>query len=70
LKIPQGQINKWNLSESTLESLAENKRKVDAGLLPRFVGGTVDASSDPNLERICKRTIEFTHLINPKTRRK
>ena len=61
--------NKWNLSPETLEAYAENQRKVDAGLLPKYIGGTVDASSNPDLERACKRVIDFSNLINPKTRR-
>jgi hypothetical protein len=66
----ESNTNKWNLSPETLEAYAENKRKVDAGLLPRYIGGgTVDATSNPDLERACKRVIEFTNLINPKTRR-
>jgi hypothetical protein len=66
---PQGQINESNLSPSTLEAYAENKRKVDAGLLPQYIGGSIDPPSNPDLERACKRIIDFTNLINPKTRR-
>jgi hypothetical protein len=41
--------NKWNLSPETLEAYAENKRKVDAGLLPKYLGGTAE-SSNPELD--------------------
>jgi hypothetical protein len=65
----QGQINESNLSPSILEAYTENKRKVDAGLLPRYIGGSIDPPSNPDLERACKCVIDFSNLINPKTRR-
>jgi hypothetical protein len=34
-----------NLSPETLASMAETKRKVDAGLLPRYIGGTTEQSN-------------------------
>jgi hypothetical protein len=59
----QGQINKSNLSPSTLEAFAENKRKVDAGLLPRYIGGSVDIPSNPEVEKQAKRILRFSGLI-------
>jgi hypothetical protein len=61
--------NQWNLSLATLEAYAENKRKVDAGLLPKYIGGSIDPPSNPDLEHSCKRVIDFANLINPKIRR-
>jgi hypothetical protein len=39
-----------NLSPATLEAYAQNKRLVDAGLLPKYIGGG-DAPSNPEAER-------------------
>jgi hypothetical protein len=47
-----------NLSQSTLDSMAENKRKVDAGLLPKYIGGTADLGN-PEVERQAERVYEF-----------
>jgi hypothetical protein len=47
-----------NLSQSTLDSMAENKRKVDAGLLPRYIGGTTE-QSNPEIEKQAERVHEF-----------
>jgi hypothetical protein len=60
--------SKWNLSPETLEAYAENKRLVDAGLLPKYIGGSVGAPSNPEVERQAERIYKFTHLIN-RTRR-
>lgn len=47
-----------NLSKSTLNYMAENKRLVDAGLLPKYIGGTVE-TSNPEVEKKAKRMYEF-----------
>jgi hypothetical protein len=60
--------SKWNLSPETLDAYAENKRLVDAGLLPKYIGGSVDAPSNPEVELQAERIYKFTHLIN-RTRR-
>jgi hypothetical protein len=39
-----------NLSPETLEHMADTKRKVDAGLLPKYIGGTTE-QSNPEIER-------------------
>jgi hypothetical protein len=51
-----------NLSQSTLDSMAENKRKVDAGLLPRYIGGTTE-QSNPEIEKQAKRVYEFSRIL-------
>jgi hypothetical protein len=50
--------NTSNLSPETLASMAENKRKVDAGLLPRYIGGTTE-QSNPDIEKQAERVHEF-----------
>jgi hypothetical protein len=60
--------NQWNLSPETLEAYADNDRKVKAGLLPKYIGGTAEAPSNPEVERQTERVYKFTHLIN-RTRR-
>jgi hypothetical protein len=66
----QGESNqsKWNLSPATLETYSENKRLVDASLLPKYIGGTAEAPSNPEVEHQAERIYKFTHLIN-RTRR-
>jgi hypothetical protein len=66
----QGESNqsKWNLSPETLEAYTENQRKVDAGLLPKYIGGSAGTLSDPEVETQAKLVYEFSHLINPKRR--
>jgi len=57
-----------NLSPETLDSMAENKRKVDAGLLPRYIGGTAE-SSNPEVERQAEAVYKFSHILgNRKSR--
>jgi hypothetical protein len=57
-----------NLSPETLEHMAQNKRLVDSGQLPRFVDNTAD-SSNPELEKQAKRVYEFSHMLgNRKSR--
>jgi hypothetical protein len=68
LESRQKQPNKWNLSPETLETYAENKRKVDAGLLPKIIGGSLVTPSNPDLEHVCRRVKDFTNIINPKRR--
>jgi hypothetical protein len=58
-----------NLSPDTLEDMAENKRKVDAGLLPKYIGGTAEAPSNPDLERQAEAVYKFSHILgNRKSR--
>jgi hypothetical protein len=58
-----------NLSPATLESYAKNKRLVDAGLLPKYIGGTAEAPSNPEVERQAERVYKFTHILgNRKSR--
>jgi hypothetical protein len=67
----QGESNqsKWNLSPATLEAYAENKRLVDAGHLPKYIGGTADVPSNPEVERQAERVYKFTHILgNRKSR--
>jgi hypothetical protein len=59
-------INKWNLSPETLEAYAENKRKVEAGLLPKYIGGSVDAPNNPEVENRALRVVKFCKLIKDK----
>jgi hypothetical protein len=60
--------NQWNLSPATLEAYAENKRKVDAGLLPKYIGGTADPSN-PEVETQAETMYRFTHILgNRKSR--
>jgi hypothetical protein len=60
--------NTSNLSQSTLDSMAETKRKVDAGLLPKYVGGTAEANNT-EVERQAERVYKFTHILgNRKSR--
>jgi hypothetical protein len=47
-----------NLSPETLEHMADTKRKVDAGLLPRYIGGTTE-QSNPEIEKQAERVYEF-----------
>jgi hypothetical protein len=56
--------NPSNLSPSTLQHMAENKRKVDAGLLPRYVDGTVDTPSNPEVERKAARVLDFSRILS------
>jgi hypothetical protein len=60
--------NQWNLSPETLEAYADNDRKVKAGLLPKYIGGSIDSPSNPEVEHQAERIYKFTHLIN-RTRR-
>jgi hypothetical protein len=46
-----------NLSPRTLADMAETKRKVDAGLLPRYIGGITE-QSDPEIEKQAERVHE------------
>jgi hypothetical protein len=55
--------NTSNYSQSTLDHMAENKRKVDAGLLPKYVGGTADLPSNPEAERQAKRVLDFSRIL-------
>jgi hypothetical protein len=58
--------NTSNYSQSTLDHMAENKRLVDAGLLPKYVGGTTD---NPEIEKQAERVYEFSHILgNRKSR--
>jgi hypothetical protein len=58
-----------NLSPTTLESYAKNKRLVDAGLLPEYIGGIAEAPSNPEVERQAERVYKFTHILgNRKSR--
>jgi hypothetical protein len=52
-----------NLSQSTLEHMAETKRKVDAGLLPKYVGSTVESPSNPEVEHRAKRFLDFSRIL-------
>ena len=57
-----------NLSPETLEHMAENKRKVDAGLLPKYIGGTAE-SSNPEVETQAETMYRFTYILgNRKSR--
>jgi hypothetical protein len=51
-----------NLSAETLAHMAENKRKVDAGLLPKYIGGTTE-QSNPEIERQAKRFLDFSRIL-------
>jgi hypothetical protein len=55
--------NTSNLSPETLEHMAENKRKVDAGLLPKYVDGTAESPSNPEAEQQAKRLLEFSRIL-------
>jgi hypothetical protein len=48
-----------NLSKSTLDSMARNKELVDSGQLPKYVGGTADVPSNPEVEKQAERVYEF-----------
>ena len=52
-----------NLSAETLAHMAENKRKVDAGLLPKYVDGTAESPSNPEAEQQAKRLLEFSRIL-------
>ena len=57
-----------NLSPETLESMADTKRRVDAGLLPKYIGGTADLSN-PELETQAETVYRFSHILaNRKSR--
>jgi hypothetical protein len=51
-----------NLSPETLADMAETKRKVDAGLLPRYIGGTTE-QSNPDIEKQAKRFLDFSRIL-------
>jgi hypothetical protein len=58
-----------NLSQSTLEHMAQNKRLVDSGELPKYVGGTADLPSNPEAERQAETVYRFSHILaNRKSR--
>jgi hypothetical protein len=62
------QNNSSNLSQSTLDHMAENKRLVDAGLLPKYVDGG-DVPSNPEVETQAETVYRFTHILgNRKSR--
>ena len=52
-----------NLSQSTLDSMAQTKKLVDSGQLPKYVGTTDNTRSD-NLEtEKAKRILKFTGVL-------
>jgi hypothetical protein len=65
----QGQTNEMNLSPETLKAYAENKRKVDAGLLPKYIGGTAESPSNLDVEHQAERVLRFVSLLKDKKRR-
>jgi hypothetical protein len=65
----QNTTNEWNLSPETLEAMAETKRKVDAGLLPKYIGGTAESPSNPDIEAKAKRVYEFSHILGDRKSR-
>ena len=54
--------NTSNLSPETLEHMADTKRKVDAGLLPKYIGGTTE-QSNPEIEKQAKRFLDFSRIL-------
>jgi hypothetical protein len=64
------QPNKWNLSPKTLKNMAETKRLVDSGKLPRYVGGTADDTpSNPDLEHKADVVRRFAALLKDNKRK-
>jgi hypothetical protein len=51
-----------NLSPETLADMAETKRKVDAGLLPKYIGGTAESPSNPEVEKQAETVYKFSHI--------
>jgi hypothetical protein len=47
------------LSPATLQAMEQNKRDVDAGILPRYVNGPPTEA-----EKQAERVLDFTHAIN------
>jgi hypothetical protein len=58
-----------NLSPKTLADMAETKRLVESGKLPKYVGSTVESPSNPEAEHRAKRLLDFSNILaNRKSR--